>query len=370
MNIFTRICFTLFLFFVLKSASAQVGINTLNPDPNSVLDIQSEDKGVKLPQIKDISVLTPPADSSSYLIYDKTGKKFRSWNGRYWETVNPLQVDNMENVTAPKNLAINGTSVAALNANVHAQSFEGYGITPIGGLIMWSGDTINIPDGWTLCDGRVRNSQTTPDLTDKFIRGYNKADNYLTMQKTGGSDFLKLDSKNIPVHTHDLGTLHIDSAGEHTHDIWYHFRQIDGGTTDDAMRDLNSPYAGYSNRPTQPAGKHSHPLSGELSKSGGIYYPEQWHIDNTGSPDAKYTKENCTAYTECMNICKSLPDNPGRAYCISGCDSDYDSGNLCDRSDYNPNYGKKVVDSPEISYNQPFDNRPAYYVLAFIMRVK
>ncbi len=36
---------------------------------------------------------------------------------------------------------------------------------PSGGIIMWSGQADNIPDGWVLCDG----SKGTPNLTDRFI---------------------------------------------------------------------------------------------------------------------------------------------------------------------------------------------------------
>jgi hypothetical protein len=41
------------------------------------------------------------------------------------------------------------------------------GLTPIGGIIMWSGSIAAIPTGWALCNG----SNGTPDLRNRFIVG-------------------------------------------------------------------------------------------------------------------------------------------------------------------------------------------------------
>lgn len=41
------------------------------------------------------------------------------------------------------------------------------GLTPIGGIIMWSGSIVTIPTNWHLCDG----TNGTPNLTNRFIVG-------------------------------------------------------------------------------------------------------------------------------------------------------------------------------------------------------
>jgi hypothetical protein len=41
------------------------------------------------------------------------------------------------------------------------------GLTPIGGIIMWSGSLASIPTNWALCNG----SNGTPDLRNRFIVG-------------------------------------------------------------------------------------------------------------------------------------------------------------------------------------------------------
>ena len=63
---------------------------------------------------------------------------------------------------------------------------------PVGGIIMWSGATNNIPTGWALCDGQ----NGTPNLQDRFIVG---AGNTYAVDATGGSADATLVS-----HTHNL----------------------------------------------------------------------------------------------------------------------------------------------------------------------
>jgi microcystin-dependent protein len=55
------------------------------------------------------------------------------------------------------------------NVTGTATSFSGNGITPIGGIIMWSGTVAGISTltGWALCDG----ANGTPDLRNRFIVG-------------------------------------------------------------------------------------------------------------------------------------------------------------------------------------------------------
>jgi len=54
------------------------------------------------------------------------------------------------------------------------------GIIPIGGIIIWSGSTGSVPDGWALCNG----SNGTPNLQDRFVVG---AGSGYAVDATGGS---------------------------------------------------------------------------------------------------------------------------------------------------------------------------------------
>ena len=79
---------------------------------------------------------------------------------------------------------------------------------PVGGIIMWSGATNNIPTGWALCDGQ----NGTPNLQDKFIVG---AGNTYAVDATGGSADATLVS-----HSHSVRIGQSEDAGDRT--LAYH----------------------------------------------------------------------------------------------------------------------------------------------------
>lgn len=52
-------------------------------------------------------------------------------------------------------------------STLSAPTFAGNGTIPIGGIIMWYGNIVDIPSGWSLCNG----SNGTPDLRSRFVVG-------------------------------------------------------------------------------------------------------------------------------------------------------------------------------------------------------
>jgi len=76
------------------------------------------------------------------------------------------------------------------------------GVVPIGGIIMWSGATDNIPDGWLLCDGNNR----TPNLTDRFVIGAGSA---YEPNQVGGDAAHRHEEYQIPRHTHKQNGLQL-----------------------------------------------------------------------------------------------------------------------------------------------------------------
>ena len=123
---------------------------------------------------------------------------------------------------------INNTNIAKFEMNgtnpivKSFGSFEGNGIIPLGGIIMWSGtgSATAVPDGFTLCDGNSGNPVngiTIPDLTDKFIVGANAVTGTdstypgVSMNQTGGSA-----NAVLPSHTHtQSGGTTNDDGGSH-----------------------------------------------------------------------------------------------------------------------------------------------------------
>ena len=114
-----------------------------------------------------------------------------------------------------------------------------YGGTPIGGIIMWSGNAATPPDGFILCDGSAisrsnfstlfsiigihygnGNGSTTfniPNLVDKFVVGAQETDgasSYPGISRgiTGGSSTTTLATANLPSHDHTFS-----GSASHTH---------------------------------------------------------------------------------------------------------------------------------------------------------
>ena len=118
------------------------------------------------------------------------------------------------------------------------------GITPIGGIIMWSGTIASIPSGWALCNG----ANGTPNLLNRFIIGANTDTPGGAYTSITGANTQTGGTKDAVVvsHTHtitDPGHIHTGRAyggGNITSDctgsVWrdnsvYCFRNADSATT-------------------------------------------------------------------------------------------------------------------------------------------
>jgi len=78
-----------------------------------------------------------------------------------------------------------------------------------GGIILWSGAIVDIPDGYVLCDG----DNDTPDLRNKFVPG--SGDTYAP-DDSGGSDSQTHDFTGGG-HTHTIPTT-VDTPGTGPHE--------------------------------------------------------------------------------------------------------------------------------------------------------
>lgn len=66
---------------------------------------------------------------------------------------------------------------------------------PSGGIIIWSGSSDNVPDGWALCNGE----NGTPDLRGRFVLGESEKH---SIGETGGSEEVTLTIEQMPKHNH------------------------------------------------------------------------------------------------------------------------------------------------------------------------
>ena len=143
------------------------------------------------------------------------------------------------NIASPSELKINedggdisfGTNATRNDVKVkgdlkelHHPTNEYYDLVPAGMIIMWHGDTLDIPIGWALCNGQLYRRANdngdiqSPDLRGKFVvaSGNNGSTNY-SPNDQGGQDSVTLVAAELPSHNHsvrDAGHSHEYSWSE------------------------------------------------------------------------------------------------------------------------------------------------------------
>ena len=107
-----------------------------------------------------------------------------------------------------------------------------------GMIILWSGNTGNIPSGFVLCDG----NNSTPNLTDRFVVG---AGSGYGVGATGGSSSVTLSTAQLPSHNHSASSS-VNDPG-HFHSYIDQYVVIDNGyrpwpasNNDCAQRNINT----------------------------------------------------------------------------------------------------------------------------------
>lgn len=113
---------------------------------------------------------------------------------------------------------------------------------PSGTIVMWSGATTSIPQGWALCDG----TNGTPDLRNRFIVG--AGDEY-AVAAIGGEKFHQLSVAEMPKHSHFLAWEGLWAFGAATDQLggsgrWAYHKpdQNTGDTGGDQPHENRPPY--------------------------------------------------------------------------------------------------------------------------------
>ncbi len=205
-------CFNFFclLIFVAGISNAQIGINTIDPDPTAILDIKSTNSGLLIPRV----ALSGPNDTTtiagdkpeSLLIYNTSSAGgltpgFFYWDGTdSWDKIKTTADDNDDDDDGDDVI-----SQYAFGDIKH--SFQ-------------PGDH----DGWYLLDGRAVGSLSSSAETAANNLGFTSnlpnANNRVLKAKTGsealgtavGSNSITLNANNIPQLT---GTT--NNSGNHSH---------------------------------------------------------------------------------------------------------------------------------------------------------
>lgn len=89
-------------------------------------------------------------------------------------------------------------------------SMEGSSI-PRGLIALWNGT--QVPNGWALCNGQIVDDLQTPDLSGKFVVGWQSGnEDYNLIGNTGGQDKVTLTTPEIPSHVHNFADAYYIEA--------------------------------------------------------------------------------------------------------------------------------------------------------------
>ena len=220
------------------------------------------------------------------------------------EVTNQLRADNIliendSNFNGNVNVSTLPTQTSHLTNKRYVDAVVTYNVMPIGSVIMWYGDTVDIPDGWSICNG----TNGTPDLRDRFIMGAGSSamGGQTDTFANGVKNFASAETSTIGDHIH-TGTN--NEGGAHNHDGFvgghvlttselpehnHNFTDI-YGLRDDA----NPPvYDRNGNRLEYYTGWGS---DGDADSGSGIF--RDWTTDNTGSGAShNHSINNSTTHT-------------------------------------------------------------------------
>ena len=172
-------------------------------------------------------------------------------------------------------IGTNGYLLEADSGEATGRKWATSGLVPLGGIVIWSGAIVDIPDNWQICDG----TNSTPDLRNRFVVG--AGDTY-AVTDTGGAASMDLEHSHTltsptasdGAHTHTQANA---TGGSHTHTIsantnnenttagscqfidvtpaqYQHTHSTGGGNTDAATHEHTNPTTGSD-------GAHTHTIA-------------------------------------------------------------------------------------------------------------
>lgn len=245
---------------------------------------------------------------------------------------------------------------------------DGSGL-PVGGIIMWSGSTV--PLDWHLCDGE----DGTPDLRNRFIVGIGGS---YTMGNTGGSNAITLTEAQMPTHSHTLsldmpsgsgtgsGGSKIDNyylaktvsstgwvAGTHGGKsvIYQTFTDTAGYWKDNAYPFISYDWTNDTN------------VGNKASSTVALLYDRL-----VRDASCEVTTDTLTLYVDSSNTTLvSALQSTNIPIVITGAAS---NGELITTTTGEGESSSVSAETDSVGGSQEHENRPPYYALAFIMRMR
>ena len=150
-------------------------------------------------------------------------------------------------LTVDKSLSANSVSISGgavtVGGNLSVSgTISGFGIVPVGSIIMWSGTSL--PSGWVLCDGQ----NGTPDLRGRFIVGAGAGGSY-AVGNTGGDESVTLTVAQMPSHSHSYSFKSADLGGSFKKDDYFYCQQNPFNLSHSATTDAAGDNQPHENRP-------------------------------------------------------------------------------------------------------------------------
>lgn len=115
-----KIYFVIALLASINVHAQNVGIGTATPNPSSVLDISSPNKGVLIPRVLDTATINNPMEG--LIIYNKNTKSPYYYNGSQWLSLGGRLPNNMATSTDRITYVVTGTGFSAVEREIYASS--------------------------------------------------------------------------------------------------------------------------------------------------------------------------------------------------------------------------------------------------------
>ena len=122
-----------------------------------------------------------------------------------------------ENIKVDTNLTYNPSTntLSVPNISGNGSGLSGIEAFVTGMIILWSGAADAIPSGFVLCDG----NNNTPNLSGRFVVGYDASNGDYDVNDTGGSSSVTLSTSQLPSHNHSVSVSGTTSNKSLTGDI-------------------------------------------------------------------------------------------------------------------------------------------------------
>ncbi len=295
-------------------SNGAVGIGTSSPNASAALEISSTDKGLLVPRLTTAQRTGIANPANGLYVYDTDVNCFFSY-----KTAAPAGWVSM----CPE---------------------------PRGIIVMWSGTLANIPSGYALCDG----SLGTPDLRDRFILSVGTAEN---PGATGGESSYSLSVNQLPAHSH-TGTT--SSNGTHTHTGTTSSEGAHTHTGTTSTEGSHTHTMNHTHTINDPG--HSHVVAGNntFSSDGSTF-----ETDNSSNSQPRNTSTSTTGISiNSFNGSTGSAGSHAHTFTTASNGAHTHSFTTASGGAHTHSFTTDSVGS-----GATIDNRPAYYKLAFIMKL-